>query len=196
MSGLMGKNIVVFDLEIENEIDGTNVTWTTFDKMGFSVGCLYDYMTDDYHVFLKEDIEEMAVRINTAAVAVGFNTKSFDTSLVNAISPTKIREDMKHYDMLIESRKAIGWKEGDRFPSGMKLDDHLEFTFGKAHMKTGHGELAPRWWREGKKSKVISYCLADVKREKKLFDHICYKGWAGTKTHGRRFFDLSSLAGV
>src|SRR5690606_29369769 len=107
MSGLIGKNIVVFDLEIEEEIDGTNVTWTTFDKMGMSVGCLYDYMTDDYHVFLREDIEEMALRINTSAVAVGFNTKGFDMSLINALSKTKIREDLKHYDMLIESRKSI-----------------------------------------------------------------------------------------
>lgn len=197
MSQLKGKNIVVYDCEIVKEIDGKEITWSTYEKMGLSVAALYDYMTDDYHVFFEEDVEELVVRMNTAAVVVGFNILGFDNKLVDAVSKTtKIRKDIVCYDMLLESRKACGWKESDRFPTGLKLDDHLEFTFGKAQMKTGHGELAPKWWQEGKKAKVISYCLADVKREKMLFEHICFKGWAGTKTHGRKFFDLSLLKGI
>lgn len=189
---LNGANIVVYDCEIENEIDGQNVTWYTYDKMGFSVAALYDYRTGDYSIYLKDDVPALAERLNTADLVVAFNHIGFDNKLVAAHGGV-LRDNLAHYDMLVESRKSIGWTPDQRFPSGMKLDDHLQATFGAAFMKTGHGEMAPKWWQQGLKSKVISYCLADVNRERRLFEHIVNKGWAATVTHGKRFFDLTLI---
>ena len=42
LKDLMGKNIVVYDLEIKRTIDKINVGWKDFDKMGISVGVLFD----------------------------------------------------------------------------------------------------------------------------------------------------------
>ena len=163
MRTLKGTNIVVYDTEIENIIDGKEITWNDHAKMGFSVGCLYDFLTDDYSVYLKPDIQELANRLNRADLVVAFNQIGFDNRLMIAMG-ADLRADLPNYDMLVESRKSIGWEPSQKFPSGMKLDDHLEATFGKEHMKTGHGEKAPIWWQEGKYAQVISYCLADVKR--------------------------------
>ena len=139
MRALRGSNIVVYDLEIENVIDGTNVTWNTHDKMGLSVGCLYDYETDDYSVYFLEDIQRLCERLNRADLVVAFNQVGFDNKLLRALGGD-LREDLPNYDMLAESRKSVG---GGGFKKGLKLDDHLQAIFGKDKMKTAHGELAP-----------------------------------------------------
>lgn len=187
---LAGKNIVVYDLEIEHVIDGKNVTWSTFDKMGLSVGCLYDFRTDDYSVYFKREIQDLCGRLNeTGTMIVAFNQIGFDNKLLRALGgDLKPDSELNNYDMLLESRRSVGWQEGMRFRSGLKLDDHLEATFGKDQMKTAHGELAPQWWMQGRRAEVVTYCLADVKRERMLFQHIVDFGWAKTKVHGKQVF--------
>lgn len=193
---LEGKNIVVFDCEIENDVAG-EVTWDRKDLMGFSVGCLFDYFTGDFAVFFKEDLAFMADRLNHADLIVGFNIKGFDNELIRAQGgPLLPDEELNIYDLLEESRKAIGWTPALRFPKGMRLDDHLEATFGTALKKTEDGALAPKMWRDGQHGRVTSYCLADVRREKMLFEHVVTHGWAKTATHGQRQFDLSRVHAV
>lgn len=189
---LKGKNIVVYDCEIENVIDGVNVTWSTHDKMGLSVACLYDYRTDDWHVYLKNDLQAICDRLKTADLVVGFNTEGFDEKLLRGLGGD-MPEKIKNFDMLYHSRIATGWNPKDRFPKGLRLDNHLEHMFGKENMKTTHGENAPIWWQEGRHGEVISYCLADVKRERMLFEHIVEHGWVSTEEHGKRYIDLSVI---
>lgn len=187
---LIGKNFVVYDLEIKNEIDGVNVTWKTKDKMGLSVGALFDYRTGDYSVYFEENAPELAERLNEADMIIGFNTVDFDNELLRVHAPKlKPAEELKNFDMLVASRKACG----GGFLKGLKLDDHLLGTFGEDFMKTGHGAEAPKWWQQGLKAKVTSYCIADVRREKTLFEHIIEHGWVITPTHGQKKIDLSAF---
>lgn len=191
---MIGKNIVVYDCEIENVIDGKVISWDTYDKMGLSVACLYDYLDDDYKVYFREDIPALCERLNSADLVVGFNTTGFDNKLLRALGGDLRPDDsLKNWDILYWSRRAIGWKEGVRFPSGLRLDNHLESIFGDKFKKTGDGALAPVWWQEGKRSQVITYCLADVKRERMLFEHIFNYGWVSTLAHGCREIDRSEL---
>lgn len=191
---LEGKNIVVYDLEIENEIDGKEITWNTHDKMGLSVGALYDYKTGDYSVYFKEDAPELIERLNSARLVVAFNQIGFDNKLLRALHPGLLQPDevLNNYDMLLEARKACG----GGFVKGLKLDNILEGTFGAEFMKTGHGEMAPKWWKEGKRAKVVSYCLADVRREKTLFEHFVEKQWFTSAVHGKRILDTSGIRGI
>lgn len=194
---LNGKNIVVFDCEIENDVDGKVVTWDRKDLMGFSVGCTFDYFSGDFAVFFKEDIEMLADRLNNADLIVGFNIKGFDNELIRAQGGKLWPDaDLQIYDLLEESRKAMGWTPNQRFPSGMRLDDHLSATFGQSLMKTEDGALAPKMWRDGQRGRVTSYCLADVRREKMLFEHVVTHGWARTAAHGQRQFDLSRVHAI
>jgi hypothetical protein len=181
---LPGKNIVVWDAEIKNVIDGQKVTWRTHDKMGISVACLFDFRTMDYCVYMDDNLEELVTRLNEADLVSGFNINGFDIPLLNAIAKSKLRSDLPVYDLLDEVRHSIGYRPGMKFPAGCKLDDVLLGTFGKEHMKTENGADAPIFWQEGKVGKVVTYCLADVKRESKTFMH----AWKGlpvtTATHG------------
>lgn len=194
---LTGKNIVVYDCEIENDVDGKKVTWARKDLMGLSVACLFDYRSGDFEVYFKEDIQRLAARLNEADLVVGFNILGFDNELVRAQGgDLKPDSELKHYDLLEWSRKSVGWTPNAKFPTGLKLDDHLEATFGRDFMKTEDGALAPKMWRDGKRGQVVSYCLADVRREKALFEHVWEFGWAGTKTHGKRMWDVKEIHAV
>jgi len=191
---LEGKNIIVYDLEIANSIDKSKgIGWKDHDKMGLSVGALYDYETGDYTVYFNstDDIQRLCGRINRAALVVAFNHIGFDNKLLRAIGgDLKPDSELKNYDMLLESRKAA---HSTPFKPGFKLDQHLEATFGQQFKKTAHGELAPIWWQEGRKGEVTSYCLADVRREKSLFEYIWENGGAKTMAYGFKKFELGAI---
>lgn len=158
----LGKNIVVYDLEIKNVIDGKKITWANHDKMGISVGVAFDYLTSEFKVFMDDNIEDLVHLLNRADVVSGFNILGFDQKLLNATcEASHIKPNS--YDLLLESRLASGWTPDKRFPSGMRLDDHLQATFGREHLKT-----------------------ADVKRECMLFEHVWAERPVKTPLHGER----------
>lgn len=203
MEELSGKNIVVFDLEIKNEIGKNGVTWQSFEKMGISVGVAFDYRAMDYLIFMDDNIQELRRRLATSDLVVGFNITGFDLPLL-AASTEKVEknQNLEIYDILYWSRISVGWNDPDapqdpilghrtsRFPSGLKLDDHLEGTFGKEHMKTANGAEAPLMWQRKELGRLTSYCLADVKRERQLFEHVVKGLPVKTATHGVRILEL------
>jgi DEAD/DEAH box helicase domain-containing protein len=182
---LKGQPIVGYDLEIKNPIDGKEITWSTHDRMGISVGVAFDYRTGDFTTYFDDNMADLASLLNGAGLIVGFNHIGFDNSLLRASGfPLKPDSELRQYDMLVESRRAMGWRPGDRFPSGMKLDNHLEVMFGIK--KTSHGEEAPHMYQRREWGKLTSYCIADVRRECMLFEHIWNEGWTETLAHGRK----------
>lgn len=188
MNNLAGQNIVVFDLETRNECGTPQVGWKDYLKMGISVGCLFDFRSMDSLVFMEDNLVDLGRRLDTADMVVGFNILGFDVPLLEATLGPKwagILPHVKTYDLLYWSRVSTGWSPtGGRFPRGLKLDDHLLGTFGQAHLKTADGAQAPSMWQEGRIGELVSYCLADVKREAMLFKHV----WNGlpvkTQEHG------------
>lgn len=194
---LLGKNIVVYDCEIKEPVDGVKITWDRHHLMGLSVACLYDYRADDWNVYFDKDLGALCERLNTADLVVGFNTTGFDNKLLRALGgPLKSDEELKNWDILDWSRRSTGWRPSGRFPTGLRLDDHLRGTFGEAFMKTADGADAPGMWQRGELGRLVSYCLADVKRERMLFEHIVKTGYVITATHGKRMIDQSALGRV
>lgn len=185
---LIGQNIVVFDCEIINVIDNKTITWNDHHKMGISVAVAFDYKNMEYKVFLEDNLGDFVSLLNRADMISGFNILGFDIPLVIKTPPhgKDMKREFVHYDMLFFSRLSTGWTPGARFPTGLRLDNHLESTFGKDFMKTEDGANAPILWQQKKYGRVIDYCLADVKREKTLFEHI----WKGlpvkTAAHGTK----------
>ena len=177
------QDIVIFDLEIKKEIGKNGIGWTSFDKMGISVGVTYSFLGDEYKVFMDDNLEEMGNLLSSANMISGFNTHSFDLLLLKAHIPNLRMEDLfnKNYDMLVHSR--ISSSRTGHIP-GFKLDQHLFHIFGKEAMKTGNGADAPVWWGQGKEGQVVSYCVDDVKRESMLLKHFWEEGWTKTE-HGQ-----------
>lgn len=187
LSDLRWKNIVVYDCEIKEPIgsvkNGTKIGWQSHELMGISVACTFDYETGDYDVYMDDNIELLAERLNRADLIVGFNHMAFDNQLLRksglALKPDS---ELKNYDILFHSRKAAG----GGFLKGLKLDDHLRHMFGPQLVKTYNGADAPIFWQERKLGKLISYCLADVRRTRLVFEHIYLHGVVSTEAHGTR----------
>lgn len=189
---LPGRNIIVFDLETKHECGTPEVPWDRKDLMGVSVGVAFDYRTCEYRVFMDDNLADLASLLCQADLVTGFNIDGFDTPLLEAtlkgmVSPLPgDLPPIRSYDMLLESRRAVGWAPGRSFPKGLRLDDHLLGTFGKDSMKTDDGANAPKLWQERKLGDLISYCIADVKREAMLFEQVWARNAINTSTHGFR----------
>lgn len=195
---MRGKPIVVFDLEIKNEIGKNGIGWKSYREMGISVGCAFDYRTMDYCVFMDDNIQELRSLLSGADLIVGFNILGFDLPLIaSSTKPVEKNPNLEIYDLLYKSRESTGWEEGMKFPSGLRLDNHLEETFGKGEMKTADGAEAPLMWQRKELGRLISYCLADVKRERQLFEHVVQGLPVKTKAHGEKILEIPKyLKGV
>ena len=170
------KNVVVYDLEIKNVIDGKNVTWGDHHKMGISVGCCFDFREYTFKIFMDDNMPLLVERLNQeGTLIVAFNNINFDNKLLRK-DPLLVEKgivlkpdsELKQYDMLLESRKAFNV---GMYEKGFKLDDHLKHM--NLPLKTDDGANAPILYQQGKIGELTNYCLQDVIREKMMFDRIC-----------------------
>lgn len=185
LSFLTGKNIVVYDLEIKKTIEQCSKGWNSHDEMGISVGCAFDYRTMRYRVFMDDNLQELADRLNEPqTLVVAFNHIGFDNKLLRATGYNlKPDSELNNYDMLLVSRKGAG--VNSQFIKGFRLDDHLEVL--KFPMKTANGALAPVWWQEKRAGAVVDYCLADVSVERMLFEDMWVNGTTASKYKEERY---------
>lgn len=183
------RNIVVYDMEIKNSIGSKfgekTITWNDHDLMGISVACLYDYRDGDFKVYMDDNISELGERLRNADMVVGFNIIGFDNKLGRAMDPGfPDDKDMKIFDIYDNSRRAAGWKEGVPHLKNMSLDEHLKGTFGPSYMKTQNGADAPKFYQQKLFGKLTSYCLADVRREKLMFEYVVRYGKVKLPAYG------------
>lgn len=181
---IKGADIICLDAEIKVPIAG-EVTWSSYDKMGISVAVIYDFKDGEFKIYMDDNLNELVDRINSADLVTGFHIDGFDIPLIKAVSGREVRP--KTYDMLFHARRATGWAPTARFPSGMRLDDLLRETFGPHFCKTADGAQAPHMYQQNKLGRLISYCVADVHREKTLFEHV----WDRKPVHSANHRDLT-----
>lgn len=172
--------MIILDVEIEKAIQirgepklpdiGYCNGWRDFKGMGVACVCTYDITTNLSRAFLKEDFNALAVYLYGKWTA-GFNTQRFDLPL---LAEHDLHFDpAMHYDMLEEIWLALGLnpdKFNPRTHGGWGLDAVCGATLGIR--KTGNGALAPVWWQQGRRGKVIDYCLNDVWMEGQLLKHV------------------------
>lgn len=185
--------IIVYDLETKNS-PVTKADWTNWEWMGISVGCAYDFMTGEYTVYLDDNLHALAYLLNSADMIAAFNHVHFDNNLLRGVLEKKLGTkmfpnlkpdiDLLNYDMLIESRAGANV---DMYTKGFKLDAHLRATLGPTAMKTGDGAGAPDLYKAGKMGELISYCLADVHRERLLFERVWETGIIACEHDGGKF---------
>lgn len=178
--------MIILDAEIKKAIPVRNEPpiegieycrgWRDFPGMGISCVCTYDTVTHLSRVFLEEDFDALRGYLFGKPTA-GFNTRRFDLPLLEANGVDRGALEDPHYDILEEIWLALGLnpdKFNPRTHGGWGLDAVCQATLGIA--KTGHGALAPVWWQQGKRGKVIDYCLNDVWMEAQLLLHIIKHG--------------------
>jgi len=177
--------MIIIDVEIKKAILGRGEEpipgieycggWRDFAGMGIACVATYDIYTHLSRVFLEEDLPELQQYIAEEPTA-GFNTRRFDLPLLHEHGVDV--DQTLHYDELEQIWIAQGFNPDKFYPKthgGWGLDAVCKETLRIA--KTGHGALAPVWWQQGRRGKVIDYCLNDVWMEGQLLLHIIKHGW-------------------
>lgn len=156
---MLGKNIIVFDLETQRSFDEVGGR-ECFDKLGVSVLGAYLYRSNEYVVFEERDLKAFEELLAAKPLLVGFNSKRFDCPVLQPY----VRVDMSklpQLDIMEEIVKAVGHR--------VKLDSVAEATLGLN--KSGSGIDALRYWRNGEIDKLKAYCMDDVRITKELYEY-------------------------
>lgn len=202
----MNADIVIFDLETkrrpgkDHEVAAgkSDCLWSEKAKMGISVGASYCYGDGEYAVYMDDNLPELWQRLAESRLVAGYNILDFDLPLLRAEMENLIRSKpevwqypdgvmvaldaqyegirKKTYDMYHEAKAAAG---AGTYDGGYRVDDVLLATFGQVAMKKGNGAFAPDLHKTGKVGSLVSYCLGDVHRERRIFERC----WTGAPLH-------------
>ncbi|OGQ22901.1 MAG: hypothetical protein A3I05_08455 [Deltaproteobacteria bacterium RIFCSPLOWO2_02_FULL_44_10] len=154
------KNIIVYDLETKyafNDVGGRHA----FEKLGISVLGAYDYANNMYTVYEEPELHLFFERLQHRPLLVGFNSKKFDTPILQAYSRFDLNKTLPQLDLLEEMVRALGHR--------VSLDSIAEATLGKK--KLGNGLDALEYFRTGQIKKLKAYCLEDVKITREIFEY-------------------------
>ena len=176
----------IFDIEIKHGIapaspaerkDGIAYCgdgWEDYQNMGVAcvVVAAYDYCFDKYRVFGESELSDFQFFVDCHdRRAIGFNNNRFDNNVLRAAGIVVI-PPQKSYDLLSEIYSALG-----SYQKGCRLDDVVKANFPNSPGKTGNGAEAPELWQKGYYTRVIDYCLNDVRLTKMILDKILRFGY-------------------
>jgi DEAD/DEAH box helicase domain-containing protein len=140
----------VFDLETKysaEEVGG----WHHADKMGISIGVVYDSVLDGCVTYHEHEIAQLVDHLQSLELVVGFNNKRFDNRVLAAYTSTNL-SNLPTLDLLEEVTKRLGYR--------LSLNGIAEHTLGIK--KSGDGLMALQWYREKNFEMLCKYCRKDV----------------------------------
>jgi RNase_H superfamily len=149
-------NYITYDIETYHpeRLDEFSVS-----KFRVSVIGAYISWTDQYVAFLEPDVGEFLKLVKQADLLVGFNHIWFDNAVLAKYADYNLNTEVNNYDIMLEFEKKSGHK--------IKLDDLAAGTLGRN--KTDHFSQFVHYYWDKKWSKLIDYCMHDVKITEELF---------------------------
>jgi hypothetical protein len=171
----------IYDIEIKRGIAPANPVervdgieycagWEDYATMGVAVIGVFDYTTDSYRIFGEKELADFQQFADRHDRAIGFNNNRFDNNVLRANGV--VIQPNKSYDILAEIFHALG-----SFQKGCRLENVVKANFPNAAGKSGNGADAPIDWQRGRHTKVIDYCLNDVRITKMVLDRILRFGY-------------------
>ena len=155
----MGQNIVVYDIETKYTFDEVGER-ENFDKLGISVLGAYDYRTRNYVVYEESELREFELRLMDRPLLVGFNSRRFDTPILQHYIPFDLGK-LPQLDIMEEVMKSIGHR--------VSLESIARATLGRG--KSGTGLEAIHLYRQGKMDELKRYCTDDVRLTLELYEY-------------------------
>lgn len=146
-------------------------------KFRVSVIGAYISWTNQYVAFLEKDVGVFLGLVKQADLLIGFNQIWFDNAVLAKYADYNLSTDVNNYDLLLEFEKKTGHK--------IKLDDLAAGTLGRN--KTDHYSHFVNYYWDKEWSKLIDYCMHDVKITEELFQRalkeqpLIYKDLLGVK---------------
>lgn len=172
------KTYLIYDIETKRRVQKIGETgfpgevfassWGDRRGMGISVLCAKDFDTGEVRVYTEEDVTEFVKWANTYEYVVGYNILGFDNKMLEVFSEVPL--SAKAVDLML----AIAGVNPDR-GKRVKLSQVLEEN--NLPSKTLDGAHAPYLYQSGGFTKVINYCLEDVRLEEMLF-RLIYTGFS------------------
>lgn len=185
----MIQGYCIFDLEIIKGIPPKNPAdrvpgieycdgWKDFKDMGISVMGSNEMLLDGERVVASEaccfewsqdrdrDRETICLLKKEGYKFGGFNSRKFDDLLLQA-NGVALTSDFDILEMVLE---AAGCSEIEYWNLEPRRSYSLDaITRANGLVKTGEGSLAPVWWQQGEKQRVIDYCKNDAEIEAEVF---------------------------
>lgn len=154
-------NRVVFDIETKKTFDEVGGYQNTHE-LGVSYLGVYSYSQDKLFGFFEEDLDQLeAILIKEQPMLIGFNSISFDNTVLQPYFSKLDLSTLPHLDILKEVEVALGHR--------LKLDSVAEGTLHTK--KSGDGLDAIRWFREGDYDSLVKYCLDDVAITRDVYEY-------------------------
>lgn len=153
-------DVIVLDLE----------TQKTFEEVGgrdnlrllrISVAGIYSYDQDLFRIFTEWEAPSLRGILEDASLIVGFNIKRFDYPVLEPYLKRAVLSRLPTLDIMEDVERFLGHR--------LSLDTLVKATLGEG--KTAHGLDAIRYFREGEIEKLKSYCLADVRLTRDLYEY-------------------------
>ncbi len=155
---LIPRDFLVLDVETRHSAQEAG-GWSALDRMGVSVAVLYDSRSDAFTSYGQEDIPELAERLSSGPLVVGFNTIRFDYPVLAPHAPACDFKKLPSLDMLAKIYATLGYR--------VSLDNLGEATLGVG--KSADGAAALRWWKERRLDLIEAYCRQDVALTRNLY---------------------------
>ncbi len=152
-------DVIVLDLETQKSFDEVGGR-ENLHLLRVSVVGIYSYNQDLFRTFTEWETPSLRGILEEASLIVGFNIKRFDYPVIEPYLKRSLR-DFPTLDIMEDVERFLGHR--------LSLDTLVKATLGEG--KTGHGLDAIRYFREGEIEKLKSYCLADVRLTRDLYEY-------------------------
>lgn len=148
--------VLVFDLETQKSFQEAGGRGAT-RQLGMSVGVVYSFQEDRFHVFYEEDVDKLVMLLLEADLVVGFNLLAFDYEVLRGYR--NFAKEPRTLDIMVDLQRKLSFRP--------KLDSVVQATLGTN--KTADGLQALRWYREGRLDLIAQYCREDVRLTRDLY---------------------------
>ena len=155
----MAQNIIVYDIETKDafsDVGGRD----GLTRLEISVLGSYDYDSGEYRIYEERELAAFAERLSKRPLIVGFNSRRFDTPILQKYIPFDLTK-LDQLDIMEEIAKVLCHR--------VALDSVAKATLGEG--KSASGLDAIRFWRAGRIEELKRYCLDDVKITKEVFEY-------------------------
>ncbi len=159
---------LVFDLETKQAFDEVGGREHA-DRLGMSLGVVYDYETGLYTTYFEPDAAALADKLLSAELVIGFNLLKFDYVVLQPYTPHDLTK-INTLDIFAKTSALLGFR--------VSLESFVQATLGMGKMADGLQSVA--WYKAGMMDKVEEYCRSDVDLTRQLYEF--------GKANGRIYF--------